>query len=248
MTLLDKLASGVLLLTLAGCGSSEQSSDSSNVTGGVNTSAVTGGTTAVSTGGRPSNVGGRATAPGGGTSTTCQPSDMSSYVYPAYVPARHSASSCTPSLVSQYYTDCFSGTDCSDFQSGSAHENCGACLAETGLQESTYGPILTYGSNTASMFEINLAGCIELMGEPGCAAKYQKAQLCAINACLANCPISDQASLTALQSCMASTKTTVCANLQAATNCIAKNTTVTACTGADFAAQYLALGSAFCVN
>jgi len=266
----------LVLLSTSACGSSQQDTGNNEATGGVyvttgtggrtsgggtgfstgGRTAATGGTRSLGTGGRLASTGGSVssggasiiTGIGGATSTTCQPADMSSFVYPAYVSAQHMAASCTSALAAQYYTDCFSNGNCTDFQAGGAYETCGACLTATPLAGSSqYGPLLLYGSSSASMYELNLAGCIELMGEAACAAKYQVAQLCAVNACVNNCPISDQASLNALLQCTTTARTTVCAAQQAATNCIANSATVTSCTGATFQAQFLALATVFCV-
>jgi hypothetical protein len=174
---------------------------------------------------------------------------MSGYVYPAYVPARHLGGNCTDALVLQYYTDCSGNNNCAVFLPGGANEACGACMSGTPVAgSSTYGPVLTYGSTSVTVSETNLAGCLELMGEANCAAKYQLAQLCVQYACADSCPIIDQTSYSLFAQCQQNARTTVCANQVAATTCITNPTDGAACSGADFQAQFLAIGHVFCVD
>ena len=250
----------VSLFVAWACGSSQDgSSQDQRVYAGAGGGFIvqsTGGTSATGVGGQLTN--GATTTPtnlnntsiGGQSGSDCQPSDMSGHVYPSYISARHSRAACSAPLVSQYYDECFNGgSNCALFGPGGTYAECGTCLAATPVTGSTaYGPVLTYGTSTAWMYDLNLAGCIELWGEPTCAANYQRAQLCAIDACVNNCPVTDQRSLEALQSCTNSARVTVCAGLQQATNCIAQSATATACSGADFRTQFLSFGYAFCVN
>ncbi len=187
--------------------------------------------------------------PNGG-SRSCTPENMSGYGYPAYKPARRLGGSCTEQAAQQYYTACYSNGDCAAFQPGGAQAACGACLAPSSLGAAQYGPLIKLGTDTQYLAQTNVAGCIELMGEPDCAPYMQVAALCEYFACAAGCPITDSASYQAEMNCMTQARGTVCLAAQAAAVCIRDPAHVTACSssGSGFEGQFLAVARVFCVE
>lgn len=177
---------------------------------------------------------------------TCAPKDMSNFSYPAYHSAKRIAMACSDPEVENYYTDCFTGGNCSAFRAGGASASCGQCLLPASLASDTYGPLLKLGSETAYLSATNLAGCIELVGEPECAKKIQIAQICEYEACKDSCPITDQASYQAQMNCMMAARDGVCAQVQKNAVCITSSAHVAACSGASLKVQFQAVATVFC--
>ncbi|MGC4064127.1 MAG: hypothetical protein QM784_05690 [Polyangiaceae bacterium] len=126
-----------------------------------------GGTTSSGT---SSSVGGTS---GTDSSASCTPKSMAGYSYPAYHSARRVASACTDGELETYFVDCYSSGNCTAFRAGGASASCGDCLLPTSLESPSYGPLLKLGTDSAYLSSTNLAGCIELVGEPACAAKIR---------------------------------------------------------------------------
>ena len=174
---------------------------------------------------------------------------MSNHDYPSYRSARHLGGSCTEEDVSSYYTDCYSGGDCAVFEPGGEKADCGACMAVSQLDDDEYGPLIRLGSGTNALDETNMAGCIELVGEPDCAPNIMVAALCEYDACAENCPLAETA--TGYQDaidCMRKARTGVCEAAQTDARCISQSSYVTACSGSGFDSQFLAVGRVFCVE
>ncbi len=205
-------------------------------------------------GGSPNGAGGWSNQPAsggsisatGGASSACSPKDMAGFVYPAYKPARRQAGSCSEQAIQDFYTTCYSNGDCAAFQPGGARASCGACLGFTPLDASQYGPVVKLGSDAQYLAETNMAGCIELVGEPDCAARMQVAALCEYYACAAGCPLADTSSYQALMDCMAQARATVCTSAQSAAACIRDAAHVSACSGPSFETQFAAVARVFC--
>jgi len=209
-----------------------------NTTGGVTNTFATGGSGSTLT-----------TAVGGtGASTTaatsCTPKSMTGYAYPSYVPARRIAKSCTEQAIQQYFADCYSGANCTAFQTGGAQAQCGACLAPTDMSAAAYGPLLKAGPASAYYYETNIAGCEELVGEVNCAPKMQVEFLCEYLSCLDACTT---ATFNATFQCMDAARTSQCSQQQAAAACLTSSASVAACSGSTFEAQFIAIAKVFCL-
>jgi hypothetical protein len=121
-------------------------------------------------------------------------------------------------------------------------------LQATSVDAAEYGPLLRLGAPAAPLDNTNMAGCIELMGEPDCAKKMMIASLCEYYACASGCPAKDSASYQSLMNCMVKARGTVCAAAQSAAVCITDAAHVSACSGSGFDGQFRALSHVFCVG
>jgi hypothetical protein len=202
----------------------------------------------------PETNGGAATGTGGDSSAdtsviegTCAPKEMTGFVAPNYKAARVVHGACTTSDIETYYSDCLTAGNCTAFRSGGARERCGACLVPSELGSDTFGPLLKLGSSTAYVSSTNLAGCIELQGEPECAKKIQAEQLCEYHSCADSCPITDQNSYQALMSCLQKARETTCSAVQASAVCIADSAHIAACSAADLKGQFTSVAKAMCL-
>jgi hypothetical protein len=172
---------------------------------------------------------------------------MAGYKYPTYVPARHVQHSCTEQAIQQYFTDCYTGGDCSAFGLSGAQAQCGACLTPTELSAAAYGPLLRVGTPNAYIYETNVAGCEELLGETNCAPKMQVEFLCEYLACTDSCPLRDGSGYyDALYRCMTDARTTQCSQEQKAATCLTNTASAAACCGSSFQEQFLAIAKVFC--
>jgi hypothetical protein len=173
---------------------------------------------------------------------------MTGYKYPAYAPARRLARSCTEQQIKQYYTECYTGGECSAFSVSGAQAQCGACLTPTELSASEYGPLLRVGNPNAYFYQTNVAGCEELLGETACAPKMQIEFMCEYLACADSCPLNPGSGYyDALYRCMNDARGAQCSQEQAAAACLTSAANVTACSGANFEQQFLAIAKVFCL-
>jgi hypothetical protein len=170
---------------------------------------------------------------------------MTGFTYPSYHPARRVGSACTDAELETYFADCYSSGNCSAFRTGGASEGCGTCLLPTSLDGASYGPLLKLGTDTAYLSSTNLAGCIELVGEPECAAKIQVAQLCEYHAC-EHCGPSDSGNYREQIACMTDARSGVCAPEQTKAICIQSSAHVAACSGASSKMQFMTVAKIFC--
>jgi hypothetical protein len=197
---------------------------------------------------------GTGTAGTAGTSTSgtgtdpngdCTPKDMSGFSYPSYHPASRAASTCTDDELEGYFADCYSSGNCAAFQAGGVSAGCGSCLLPTNLDSPNYGPLLKLGTDAAYLSSTNLAGCIELVGEPACAAKIQKSQLCEYRAC-EHCGPSGTGSYRAQMDCMIESRSGVCATAQTEAICIQSSAHLAACSGSSSKTQFMTVAKVFC--
>jgi len=249
--------------TCAADGASFESCLCANLSGG--TASKLGGTPSTATGGRAQGLGGSGgsggartvTATGGqqgigsggttSTSTTCKPSDMNGFAYPAYVPARQLRGSCTEQAIRQYYTDCINNDSCAAYLPGGAEAKCGACLNPSELGSQSYGPLLKAGTTWFYFYEVNVSGCQELVGEVECAPKIQVEFLCRFNSCSSNCPLANFADFDPLMQCMNQADTQTCTAENAAANCLKDQNNTYSCWGSGFQSQFLAVARVFCL-
>ncbi len=232
--------------------------------GASHTSVATGGATFASAGGKSgtgiaANTGatsglGGANAGSGGTkaltsggNATCKPSNMSGYTYPQYVPARRLKGSCTTQTIGQYYDDCIVNDNCDAYLPGGKEETCGACLNPTTLESTSYGPVLKAGNDWTYFYEVNTAGCLELLGETACAPKVQAKFLCHYGACKSNCALATTADFDPLMQCMSNADNETCAAAVSAADCVKDSKNLDLCTGPGFMSQFFAVASAFCL-
>lgn len=236
---------GSMSATIAGGGASVGSGKYQTATASSTTPA-SGGTASAS--GSAGSVGGTQAVGVGGsaTSSSCAPKDMTGYSYPSYHSAKRVASACTDAQIEAYYSDCFTSGNCTAFKSGGASASCGACLLPTSLDSASYGPLLKLGDEVAYLSATNLAGCIELVGEPECAKKIQIAQLCEYYACASSCKITDEASYQAEIQCMTAARNGVCEAAEDAAVCITSSAHVAACSGASLKTQFVVTATVFC--
>jgi hypothetical protein len=172
---------------------------------------------------------------------------MTGFSYPSYHAAKHVANACTDAELEAYYSDCYLGGNCNAFKSGGASATCGVCLLPVGLDNDQYGPLLKLGSDTAYLSATNLAGCIELVGEPDCAKKLQIQQLCEYYACESGCnAITDQASYEAIVQCMRDARSGVCKAAADAAVCITSSEHLAACSGSAQKTQFMTVATVFC--
>ncbi len=192
-------------------------------------------------------AGGSGDATGGSTTlTSCEPLDMDDWDPPAYVPARHDAA-CTSAEIAAYYDACLFGANCADYEPGGPSADCGACLEPSSPTDDTWGPVLLTRPPPFYVYDSNAGGCIELVGEPECAAKIQAADACARAAC--DEPCSEDGSLVyeAYQACTQTARRTVCEDRQAAAVCIMDADHAAACSGSGgFETLFVALAEVFC--
>jgi hypothetical protein len=139
--------------------------------------------------------------------SSCNASDVSTYVPSAYQAAAAPSNACLGSdgagLWDAYYDACLAPTTqsedaCVAFRATAANAACATCIL-TPYASSRLGPIVDYGAFVGG----NIAGCIEVetFGQLPCAKAVQALTECEIAACQANCPVSDEASLGAREAC-----------------------------------------------
>ena len=179
---------------------------------------------------------------------SCAPVDVSSFMAPAYVPAKH-ANVCTVSAIMTYDADCNTppGTGCSAFEA--ANKTCVACLLSQDSDPS-YGAIVNHQAQ--GIESDNVAGCIELEGNKACATAYQALGACEAAACPPSvCPVTDQTSLTAYEGCAKAADSGGCKSFATAANsCIAADDggpiTTICLGGTDFHSIFLSIAPVFC--
>jgi len=124
----------------------------------------------------------------------CKPVDPSPDKLPAaFVPARRS-SDCTPQLVSQYQSQCFTTSNSSGRTECAfrlQYPLCAACLETLTLEDTQphdvamptthdWGPYIPWAGG---YHELNRAGCVELHGDIECAKAIEEARWCERTAC-----------------------------------------------------------------
>lgn len=111
------------------------------------------------------------------------PADVTSYT-PKFHAPNPSASKCSDGDVTTYWTDCvdqYDQTKCD--ASGKANAACAACMETLDPSDASWGAIVDRGPYVY----LNLAGCVQLMGDATCAQAIQAADLCEDAACLDQC-------------------------------------------------------------
>ncbi len=184
---------------------------------------------------------------------SCTPASVIMSSHRAYRPAVAPSDACVGAdggaLWEEYFDVCL-GPDkdsgqCATFKQENAA--CTACLV-TPFTASGYGPVLDYGGYVGG----NVAGCLELTSsDPSCAKTVQALTDCELDACEANCPVTDPTSLAAREQCAADADTTVCGSVFAmATTCRATaadaGAAESACLLGPFEQFYDAVAPLFC--
>ena len=147
----------------------------------------------------------------------CQPGDVSGFAPPAYVPAHRQLGVCTPTQINDFYTHCFDvgrSTAACDADKAAA-PTCTTCL-EVPSTASSWGATYTHNG----VVTVNVAGCMEILGGTAgldCAKKSQVSAACDDSACVANCPIIDDASFQLYLACVQQAATNGCMAYAAAT-------------------------------
>jgi hypothetical protein len=185
----------------------------------------------------------------------CQPADVSTFQPPTYAPASgvHQGL-CTQTQIDSIYQACLgsnatqAGCDMLIGTGASASDlACSACVFSQD-SDTTHGPIIDRGSTVA----INLPGCVELLDPNGlaCAKSLQAADRCEVDACSANCPVSDAASLSLYDGCIDTAAEGGCKTFEMATGCADDEQDggpAAACfAGTTFLEQYDAIVALFC--
>jgi len=185
----------------------------------------------------------------------CQPADVSTFQPPTYAPASgESQGLCTQTQIDAIYDACLGSNatqaSCDTLIGMGATATdlaCSACIFSQD-DDPTHGPIIDRGSTVA----INLAGCVELLDSNGlaCAKALQAADRCEVDACSANCPVSDAASLSLYDGCIETAAGGGCKAFEMATGCAgdeADGGPAAECfAGTTFLAQYDAIVALFC--
>jgi len=186
--------------------------------------------TVTSPSGSATSGGGDASTGGSGFGATGNAGACQAGVVSTYVPGTYQAATgawqgvCVDDgqdLIGQYYDACFgdsaTSAACAAFKTTStASAACAACIL-TPVSAAHLGPIIDYGGFVGK----NTAGCIELV-EPGgmpCATAVQAAAGCELQACQANCPVTNSASLDAYYECATEADNTGCASYYAMAAC-----------------------------
>ncbi len=185
----------------------------------------------------------------------CQPADVSTFQPPTYAPASGERQGlCTQTQIDAIYQSCLgssatqAGCDMIIGMGASASDlACSACVFSQD-SDTTHGPIIDRGSTVA----INLPGCVELLDPNGlaCAKSLQAADRCEVDACSANCPVSDAASLSLYDGCIDTAAAGGCKTFEMETGCAdgeLDGGPAAACfAGTTFLAQYDAIVALFC--
>jgi len=116
------------------------------------------------------------------------PADVSGYMPPAYVPPNAVQMKCNSTAIQGYYDNCLGpmGTNmkCTAFRM--ANMDCAKCI-ESAKTDASWGPLI-FGNGVASC---NVAGCMDLKGDKGCAQSYEKLSGCQDLGCDMQCPVMD---------------------------------------------------------
>jgi len=157
---------------------------------------------------------------GGGT---CAPGDVSTFMPPAYKPAKKTAGACTQTFITSFYDNCLAPNatmaTCAPWgSSGDAtHKACAACLI-TADSASAYGALIEHKGTVS----VNIPGCMELKDSANgltCAKAYQASEMCNDAACAANCPVTDDASFQLYQACVQQAAANGCKTYSQAAAC-----------------------------
>jgi hypothetical protein len=185
----------------------------------------------------------------------CQPADVSTFQPPTYAPASGEYQGlCTPAQITAIYTSCL-GSNATQagcnlligMGASAADLACSQCVFSEDT-DPTHGPIIDRGSTVA----INLPGCVQLLDPNGvaCAKALQAADRCEVDACSANCPVSDAASLALYDGCIETAAAGGCKTFEMATGCAdneADGGPAGACfAGTSFLEQYDSIVALFC--
>jgi hypothetical protein len=140
--------------------------------------------------------------------SSCHPVEVVSLQGTTYQPAAVPSGACLGAdgggVWEDFYEDCLgpdkSDVKCNLFKETPSNAACAACVL-TPYNADHLGPILSFGEFVGG----NVAGCIEVEStapsDLQCAQTVQALSDCEIEACQANCPVTDPQSLTARQKC-----------------------------------------------
>lgn len=229
---------------------SEQGSATSNLPSEPSPADPTSGGTTSGSSSYPvgTTLGGSASV-GGTNSVKCEPKEVTGYVYPPYKKPRRIGGSCTEDDIYDYYSECIYQGSCSDFLPGGNRQSCGSCLEPTSLEANEVGPIVRLGSGAAATSQMNSAGCLDLLGEARCVSGVWTTSICKYAACADACSSLDSGAVVdEMATCMATARSSVCADTQPDVACFANPNIATACSGFNFAAQFVAVARVFCVE
>jgi hypothetical protein len=185
----------------------------------------------------------------------CEPADVSGFTAPVYVPATGAnQGKCTTTQIQSFYEQCLASTatqaSCALLVGAMAaplDKACAACIISRET-DAKYGVIVEH----KGFVSVNLAGCMEIADPTNglaCARAYQAADSCGRAACVANCPVIDQASLMIYQACVTQVEQHGCASLNAKAACAADEAAggAAACfLGSTFQDLYFAVAPIFC--
>ena len=198
----------------------------------------------VSSGGDDASVGASSSGGGTGATSSCQASDVLTYMQGSYQPAAAPSGACLGAdgggLWEDFYAACLgpgkSPDACNAYKEESPENAaCAACVV-TPYTAVQLGPILDFGEFVGG----NIAGCIEITtpSDPACPKAVQALTDCEIAACQANCPVSDPTSLELRTECAKMADNAGCLSFsQMAASCRAAETDAglaAPCTNASF--------------
>ncbi len=138
----------------------------------------------------------------GDAAKACAPGDVSSFTAPAYKPAKRVAGACTMQQISDFYTKCDDNATATSAMCNAFVASAGACAAciEGKVSDATWAATVV----RTGYVEVNVAGCMELLGGTAgadCANKAQASGACNDAACAPTCPVKDDASLQLYSAC-----------------------------------------------
>lgn len=113
------------------------------------------------------------------------PSDVTNFMPPAVHDPVTPSNVCTSNETALYYTDCISmydQTKCDAFVMAKAA--CAACLETFDDKTANWGAVV---DRTFFHFELNMSGCVKLLGDSPCQAAIQAEYQCEKAACMAEC-------------------------------------------------------------
>ena len=180
--------------------------------------------------------------------SACGPGDVQTFVPGGYVPAHAPQDACDPDDIEGIYESCLgpnrSPDGCAAVQASKAA--CFSCLV-TPSGGTSYGSVIEY----TGFVEPNVAGCVELVSQGGmsCAKSLQALAGCQLQACEANCPVTDASSLAAFEGCSAQAEAGGCEAYAQAASCFwsqADAGPLSVCSATDFHAFFVNASALFC--
>jgi hypothetical protein len=149
-----------------------------------------------------------------GNAPTCPtPDDVSNFMPPAFVPPVNTPMACTGTQVQGYYDNCLNSMTSSTMKCQAfimANMACSKCL-ETADTDQMWGAVIDLQSGIS---EINLSGCVTILGDMNCGKAIQANDACTDAACGMVCPVMDDQSFQDYEKCVSTAETKGCSKYE----------------------------------